>query len=429
MTALDPISTTESGKGAAPARNFRLLWGGDFFSQLGSQTTLFLLPLLAISLLDASGFQVGLLQALYMAPFVVLPLLAGLLLEHRALRPVLIVVDLLRASVVLTIAALALSGQMTLPHLLVAALIGGCLTVVYDIALVSYVPRLVSSGFLDTAHSRMSANIAVGGTAGPGVGGWTASLLGPASAMGASGLAYLGSALTLFFVRHRERVPTRAGDRDPRAELADGVRAVFSNPPVRAVSIHAAIYNAGIPLVTVGGLMYLVDGMGMSSGLYGTLMLVGGLGAVTGALSVPLLIRRIGYGPSMLTVLLFSTFPYFLLPAFGGVDALGFSAAGAAFFIGSGGAAAGSVVATTIRQRLTLPDLRTRMNATYRLVSFGAIPIGALGAGSLADLIGARETLWLAPVILLVSCLPVLLGPVRRLRDVPDRAEQGAPTV
>ncbi|MGW5876146.1 MFS transporter [Nocardiopsis terrae] len=419
MTAPTPPSTDESGKGGAPLRDFRLLWGGDFFSQLGSQTTLFLLPLLAVSLLDASGFQVGLLQALYMAPFVVLPLLAGIMLEHRALRPVLIVVDLLRAAVVLTIAATALSGHMALHHLLFAALVGGCLTVVYDIALVSYVPRLVSSRLLDTAHSRMSANIAVGGTAGPGVGGWTASLLGPASAVGVSGLAYLGSALTLFFVRHQERVPTRTGTRDLRAELADGMRTVFANPPVRAVSIHAAVYNAGIPLITVGGLMYLVDGLGMSSGLYGTLMLTGGLGAVTGALTVPRLIRRIGYGPSMLTVLLFSTFPYFLLPAFGGVSAFGFAAAGAAFFIGSGGAAGGSVVATTIRQRLTPENLRTRMNATYRLVSFGAIPIGALGAGTLADVIGARETLWIAPVVLLVSCLPVLLGPVRRLRDIP----------
>ncbi|WP_116248102.1 MFS transporter [Nocardiopsis sp. FIRDI 009] len=419
MTTQRPVSPPGAGRGAAPLRDLRLFWGGDLFSQLGSQTTLFLLPVLAVAALDASGTQVGLLQTLYMAPFVVLPLLAGLVLEHRPLRPVLVLVDVARAALVAAVAVTALSGRMELHHLWVAALVGGCLTVVYDIAVASYVPRLASTELLDVAHSRVSANLAVGGTAGPGVGGWAASLLGPAAAMGLGGAAYLGSALTLVFVRRREVVPVREHERDLRRELSDGVRAVFANPPVRAVSIHAAIYNAGIPLITVGGLMYLVGDLGMSSGGYGTLLLTGGAGAITGALSVPRLIARIGYGPSMLTVLVFSTLPYLLLPAFGGTDAPGLAAAGTALFVGSGGAAAGSVVAATIRQRLTPQHLRTRMNATYRLVSFGAIPLGSLGAGVLTDLIGARETLWLAPLVLLVSCLPVLLGPVRGLREIP----------
>ncbi|MEV6537450.1 MFS transporter, partial [Streptomyces sp. NPDC051639] len=61
--------------------DFRRLWAGDAVSQLGSQITLFALPYTAVTALHASAGQIGLLQALYTLPFLLVPLPAGVWLE------------------------------------------------------------------------------------------------------------------------------------------------------------------------------------------------------------------------------------------------------------------------------------------------------------------------------------------------------------
>jgi hypothetical protein len=58
-------------------RNFLLLWGGQTASQTGSQVTIVALPLVAIVLLQASTFQVGLLATATTSAFLLISLPAG----------------------------------------------------------------------------------------------------------------------------------------------------------------------------------------------------------------------------------------------------------------------------------------------------------------------------------------------------------------
>jgi len=60
-------------------RNFLLLWGGQTASQTGSQVTIVALPLVAIVLLRASTFQVGLLATATTSAFLLISLPAGVL--------------------------------------------------------------------------------------------------------------------------------------------------------------------------------------------------------------------------------------------------------------------------------------------------------------------------------------------------------------
>jgi MFS family permease len=387
---------------------FGALWTGDLVSQFGSQITLFVLPLLTLNTLHATGAQVGLLQALYMAPVIVLPLFGGVWLERRAKRPVMIVLDLARAVLVVSIPILALTGTFSLVLVYVVALAGGSMSVLYDIASTSYVPHLVPPDKLASANGALSANQAVGAAAGPGLAGWLTSAFGPAALL-FDGLTYLTSAVALSTIRHREHVPPRPARRHLRRELAEGVRAVSAVAPIRALVLHAALYNAAIELVTVGFLVYFVRDLGHNGGVYGLIMGIAGVGAVTGALLAPRLLARIGYRSAALTGLVFSTTSYFLLPAAQGSSAE-FALCAVAFFLATAGAVNTSVVAVTLRQKLTPSHLYARMNATYRLIGSGTLPLGAFTAGFLVDAVGARATLWIAPVLLIVSALPVLTG-------------------
>lgn len=390
---------------------FGALWAGDLVSQFGSQITLFVLPLLTVTTLHAGGGQVGLLQALYMAPVIVVPLVGGVWLERRPKRPVMIGMDLARALLVVSVPVLALTGAMSLTLVYVVALVGGSLSVLCDIAATSYVPHLVPPANLAAANGALSANQAVGAAVGPGIAGWLAGAFGPV-ALFFDGLTYLVSAVALSTIRTPEPVPERPHKRDLRGELREGLAAVWGNPKLRALVVHAALYNAAIELVTVGFLVYFVRDLGHSSTAYGVLMGIAGAGAVTGALLAPRLLARIGYGPAALTGMLFSTTSYFLLPSGGTV------LSATAFFLATAGAVCTSVVAVTLRQKLTPPGLYARMNATYRLIGSGTLPIGAGVAGLLVDALGARTTLWIAPIALVLSTLPVLTSSLPRTRTI-----------
>lgn len=421
-STLTRAPSRQAPPGTSPWRgnhDFRALWTGDAVSQVGSQITSVVLPLLVVTAMDGTGTDAGLLQACYTAPFVVLPLLTGVWLERRARLPVLISTDLVRLVLVLAIPVLALTGTLDLWHVFLVAALGGAATVLHDIAAAAYLPRVVAPAQLPAANSMIATNQAVGGTAGPGVAGWAAGAFGPAGALVLDGLSYLVSASALLLIRQREQPPEPAPRPPLRRQIAEGLRAVLGQPVIRRVVLHAGLYNAGYALLGVAFLLHFVRELGHGSTRYGLVMVAGGLGAAAGALLTPLLLRRLGYGRTFAAVLPFSTLAYLLLPGADGTTA-GLVRCAVAFFLGSAGAAGGTVVATTLRQRLTPDHLLARMTASYRLIAFGALSIGSTTAGVLADGIGARAVLWVAPLVLVVSAVPVLGSPVRRLGHLPD---------
>lgn len=441
VTPGGPVATDDLGPAAAedgavpgrgpepPLRNdpdFRLLWTGDVGSRLGSEVTAVALPLLAVTTLDASGLEIGLLSVAFSAPFFAFPLVAGIWLDRRTRRPAMLGADLLRAALVISIPVAAWLDLLTLWQLYLVALVGGGLGVVYDVAAQSYLPGLVGGRRLVGANSALNANMAVGATAGPGLAGWLTSLIGAASTLVLDAVSYLVSAFTLARIRHREPEPPPQPDRDVRRELGEGLRSVLGNPPVRAIGLHAAIYNAGVELVSVAFIVYFVRDLGLPSWAYGVVLVIGGLGSIVGTLAAPAVVSRLGYGPALLVSLLASTFPFALLPlATSDVQVAVLSSVG--FFLGWAGTGVGGTVAVTVRQLLTPPRLLARMTASYRMLSFGTIPVGALAGGLLVDTAGARATLWTAPVVLVLSGLPVLLSRSVRglgqLEDAPGQAD------
>lgn len=411
--------------GAPPLRrdhDFRLLWSGDVSSRVGSEVTIVALPLLAVTTLDASGLEIGLLATFFTVPYIAFPLVAGIWLDRRTRRPAMVGADVLRAALAASIPLAAWLGVLSLLQIYLVALVGGALTVVYDIAAQSYLPGLVGNRRLVDANSALNANMAVGATAGPGIAGWLTSAVGAANTLVLDAVTYLLSAITLVRIRHREPEPPPQPDRNVRRELAEGLGSVLRNPPVRAIGLHAAIYNAGIELVGVAFVVHAVRDLGLAPWVYGVVLLIGGVGSILGTLAAPALIRRLGYGPALLASLLASTFPFVLLPL--AVDPTQTTVLSAvAFFLGAAGTGVGGTVAVTVRQLLTPPQLLARMTASYRMLTFGTIPIGALVGGLLVDSAGARTTLWVAPVVLVISGLPVLLSrSVRELRQIDEPA-------
>jgi predicted MFS family arabinose efflux permease len=86
-----------------------------------------------------------------------------------------------------------------------------------------------------------------------------------------------------------------------------------------------------------------------------------------------------------------------------------------------------NVTQVSFRQRLCPERLLGRMNASMRFIAWGTMPIGALLGGALGSTIGLRAALLVSAIGSSLAFLWVYFSPLRRLREVPDEADEAAP--
>ena len=77
----------------------------------------------------------------------------------------------------------------------------------------------------------------------------------------------------------------------------------------------------------------------------------------------------------------------------------------------------------SLRQAITPPGMRGRMNATMRFISWGTIPIGAVAGGFLGGVIGLHNTILVGAIGSLVGFVPVVLSPIPQIQDMPESAD------
>lgn len=137
--------------------DFLRCWFGEGVSQVGTQISLIAVPIIAAVTLDAPPLQLGLLAACGQLPALLFGLFAGEWLDRRRRRPVMIGADLARAVLSLVIPVAAALGYLSIPLLGVVLFALGSLTIVFDVANLSYVPSLVARDELVAANSRLEA--------------------------------------------------------------------------------------------------------------------------------------------------------------------------------------------------------------------------------------------------------------------------------
>ncbi|GAA0578443.1 hypothetical protein GCM10010172_74100 [Paractinoplanes ferrugineus] len=109
-----------------------------------------------------------------------------------------------------------------------------------------------------------------------------------------------------------------------------------------------------------------------------------------------------------------------IIPQGTGIAAYVAFAGGSLVFAGS--SMVGSVTTRTHRMLASPPELLSRVIATVKFTSWGAIPIGSQLGGIRAGAIGARTTLLILGALTVLSPIIYLSTPSRRLRDLPSEA-------
>ena len=409
-------------------RDFRKLWAGETVSLFGSEVTELALPLVAVLVLDADAGQMGLLAAARFAPFLLVTLPAGAWVDRRRRRPVLVASNLGRALLVGLVPLLAGLGLLGMGHLYGIAFAVGVLTVLFDVAYQSYLPSLVDRDQLVEGNSKLQASASAARVGGPGLGGLLVQLIGAPRTLLVDAASYLVSAASLLAIRGREPAPaTNAGGVSGvgfRQEVAEGLRVTYRNPVLRAMAGLAATYNFFSQVIEALLVLYATRELGLSAGLIGLIVASGSVGALVGAALTGRLERRLGVGPSLILAVVVECAALLLVPIASGPAPLAAGLLGLAFAGNGFGLGLSNVLAVSLRQAVTPDRLLGRMNASYRFLTYGAIPLGALLGGALGELLGLRTAVAVGAVGSLLTVPWALLPPLPRIRQMPEAATE-----
>ena len=399
---------------------FLKLWAGQGISELGSQVSLLALPTVAILVLGATPFQVGLLAACETLAFPVLGLVAGVYVDRLPRRPIMIACDVGRLFALASVPVAFALGVLSMPQLYAVALITGVGTVFFDVAYQSYLPALIPRADLIEGNTKLQVTGSVAQMAGPALGGFLIQLLGPARAVAADAATFLVSVVSLAWIRRAEPSPAPAKESGRGgffAEMWEGIQVVFGNSTIWKIAGSTSTSNLGSNLFFAVFLIFLYRILHLSPGTVGVIFAAGAVGGLLGALTAAWIPRRIGLGPTLFVTMLVSGLSMILIPLaqYGFAIPLLF----ASMFVTSFVIPVYNINQVSLRQAIVPDRLQGRMNATVRTIIWGTNPIGAFIGGIIGSTYGTVPALYAGIAVSLLAGFWILLGPIR-LRVQPE---------
>ena len=407
-------------------RDFRRLWAGQTVSVFGSQITELALPLAAVLTLHATAFQMGLLSAAGMAPWIAFALLVGVWVDRSLRRRwILVLADLGRAAILLSVPVAAAFGVLSLGQLFVVAFAAGCLTLAFNVAWGSYLNVLVPKEQLVDGNAKLMGSYATAQIAGPSLAGALVQAFTAPFAILVDAASFLVSAFALRSIRSPE--PERRLERrgSLRHDLVAGLRFVRDDPLQRAIAGSAATLNffgAAIYAVLV---LYAVRELHLSSLLIGLAFAAGAVGALVGTQLAPRLTRRLGAGRTIMLATV--GFPPALaivpLASPGQAAWLAVTIVAVAEAVGGIAVMVFDVNTAALRQAVTPEHLYGRTGGAMSFLTQSAKPLGSLFGGVVATAVGLHPTLWVCAAGGLLVIPWTIFSPLRRSGD--DRRDGG----
>jgi predicted MFS family arabinose efflux permease len=397
---------------------FRRLWTGMTVSRLGSSVAALATPLIAVQVLDASAFTVGLLTAAAWLPWLIIGLPAGAWIDRLPKRPVMLACDAVSGLLVASVPLAAWLYHLTVVQLLIVAMLTGVASVFFEIAWIAYLPAMFDDELVG-ANAILQGSDSATQIVGPAIGGALVAAVNAVAGLVVDALSFVGSAVSLLLIRRPERRRPVAPRRGIARDIVDGVRWVAREPYLRNLTLHGALGNLALTGYGAIVIVFLIRDVGVGTRTVGLLLAASGLGGVAAATATPFLVRRFGAARTMIRCKFGAGVASLLIP-------LTRPGAGLiAFFAGTALVAAlvviGNVVSGSFRQSFTPPDLLGRVVTSMQFVNYGTIPIGALLGGAIATAIGTRQAIAIMTIGYACSGLILVLGPWHNRRDLPVR--------
>jgi predicted MFS family arabinose efflux permease len=396
--------------------DFRRLWAAQTISRFGSQVSQLALPLVAVVALHASAFQVSVLGAVEMVPFLLFALPAGAWVDRVARRPVLIAADGARALALGSIPVAAAVADVTYAQLCIVGFVTGVGTVFFDVAYQSYLPALVDRGHLVEANAKLEISSSAAQIAGPGIAGLLIQWITASFAIAADAASFAWSALLLGRIRTEEVVERGVESRSLVREILDGLRYLLADGRWRALTLFIAVFNLGTGITGPLILVFAVRELGLTAGELGLVFMLGNVGWLVGAAAARRVSTALGLGWTLIATGLLGGVPFFLVPLATPTTAVPLLVAAQA--VTALMLVVFNVNGISLYQREIPPRMLGRMNASRRWIVWGIIPLGNVLGGALAAALGLQTTLFLGAAVSTAAAGFLLARPIRMLSSV-----------
>ncbi|GAA1936197.1 MFS transporter [Brevibacterium antiquum] len=398
-------------------RDFMKLWAGDTVSVFGSQLVFFALPLIAVSLLDANAFQMGLLATLESAAFLVISLPAGAWIDRLPKKIVIVSGDIVRAAILLTIPLAWALGALSMFQLYLVAAGVGIVTVFFDIANQSYLSELVDGASIGDGNGKLQASQQTAGVVGPTLASGLVAAIGAPLTVGLTSVCMGLSSLVVSRIRHREAPAEPATRTGFISEIREGLGFVLGHSLLRRITACTGLTNFAASGIFALLVLFVLTTLGLSQVQLGIIMSASAIGGILGALSAASVQARLGEGTSISVSAMLGGLSFFGMPLATVLPA--FPTMLSASLVTGWAVVVYNVAQVSFRQRLCPKPLLGRMNASIRFLVWGPMPLGSLLAGFLGDRLGVSTTMWILAACSLAASIPVLASPLLRMRTLP----------
>jgi MFS family permease len=368
------------------ARNFRLLWLGEGVSLLGNQFYLVALPWLTLQL-TGSGLALGTVLMAEAIPRLLFTLVGGALTDRLSPRQIMLASNAARALLAGGLAALALTGGVTLWALYLFAFAFGVADALFQPAMLAIVPRLVEPEALQPSNALMQITGQLSELLGPALAGIVISTGATWAAFAFDAATFVFTSLLLLLIRLAPGAPLTAS---PAAapptsllgEMLHGLRAVWREPAMRVLLLLIAGISFFISGPSSTGLPALATlRFQGSAAAFGLMLTASGAGAILGTLLAGALRPPRSLGVALLAV-------GAALGAALALLGLAPSLPAALVLLAAIGAAASYINIHVISwlQRRTPPELLGRVMGLVMLAALGLDPLSRAVAGFAIDL-------------------------------------------
>src|SRR4051812_18204723 len=330
----------------------------------------------------------ALTTAVRIVPIVVLGPIGGVIADRHDRRILIIASDLLRAALMVALAAVVAFG---LPVVL-APLLAGAATLVASVhppAVAASTPRLVDDAYLQRANAARAAIGQAAIVVGPALGAAVLALSSPAIAILANAGTFLASAVLVATIPARPAFrPSAAAPAAPHLldELRTGIDALRGAPAAVRVIAADVICSAVYGILTVT-LVLVAGRLGAGPGGYGLLLGGFGVGGIAGAT----IAGRLDGGHWRGTLAIALTLVAVPVAALGVADSL-WTALPLAI-VGGTGAVVAEVLSETALPRMLDDAVLARAYGIMLPVALSGIVAGSLIAGPLVPLLGVTGAL------------------------------------
>lgn len=367
-------------------RDFMLLWGGQVVSTLGTESSSIVYPLLILAITNSPA-AAGIASALQTLPYLLISLPAGALIDRWDRKRVMILCDIGRAFLVAGIAVAILFKVLTIWQIYLTALIDGSLFVLFNIAEMVAVTRVVPRDQLPQATGQNEAAYGVVTITAPSVGTFLYGTLGRAIPFVFDAISYVASVVSLTFIKTPFQEKRTVTERNLWKEMAEGLNWLWHEPIVRFLAFLAGGLNfvwSSVPLIAI----VIAKKLGAADAQIGLIFSIAGIGGIIGSVIGSQVQKRFTFGQVVTTIawsllvlfLSFTVIPKFYL--LGVIAGLGFMLI-----------TIYNVLSISYRLALIPEELQGRVNSAFRFLAFAFRPIGMTIGGFLLDHFGSTPTI------------------------------------